>query len=288
MVPTILAAATAAALFGGADFMAGLASRRVSAVVVAALSYGAGLVVVGAVALLSPPMHLAGQDLRWCVVSSAAGVVGVVALYAALAAGRLSIVSPLTAGLAAAGPALFDIARGARLQVTALAGLTLAVVAVVVVGAGHSERERKDMPLAAIVLAVVAGTSFAVSIVALSLVGVAAGLAPLLMQRTLGVVVLTPVALFLLFGRRGRANPLPDRRTLALAVAAGLVDSMATMARLAAIRLLGPLAVAAVIGGLYPVSTILLAHFILGERLTAGERVGVAMALAAVVLTTLP
>ena len=45
---------------------------------------------------------------------------------------------------------------------------------------------------------------------------------------------------------------------------------------------------AAVIGGLYPVSTILLAHFILGERLTGGERVGVAMALAAVVLTTLP
>jgi drug/metabolite transporter (DMT)-like permease len=287
MLATIALAVTSATLFGGADFMAGLASRRTPAVVVSALTYAAGLLVVGAVALAAPPIVLAGGDLWWSLLSSATGVLGVVTLYAAFGTGRLSIVAPLTAGLAAAGPAAFDLARGSRLGVTALAGLALAIVAVVVVSLGHSEEERGDMPTRAIVMAVVSGSAFAVSIVALSLVSKGAGLAPLLMQRSLGIAVMTPVALVLLFGPWARAERRPSRSTVGIALAAGIVDATATMSLLAAIRS-GPLAVAAVIGGLYPVSTILLAYLVLHERLHGKERIGVALALAAVVLVGLP
>ena len=287
MALTILLAVAAAGLFGGADFMAGFASRRTPAVVVSSLTYAAGLLVVGAVALASSPMVLTGNDLTWSLVSSATGVVGVVTLYAAFGTGRLSIVAPLTAGLAAAGPAVFDLVRGSRLSATALLGLLLAIVAVVVVSVGHSQEERHDMPTRAIALAVVSGSAFAVSIVAISLVGRSAGLAPLLIQRTMGVVVMTPIALVLLFGPRARADRRPSRATVGIAVVAGLVDAAATMSLLAAIRS-GPLAVAAVIGGLYPVSTILLAYFFLHERLHGKERIGVALALAAVILVALP
>ena len=287
MLPTILLASAAAALFGSADFMAGLASRRVSAVIVTALSYGVGLIVVAGAALLSPPMHLAGNDLLWSAVSSVTGVVGVVSLYGAFATGRLSIVAPLTAGLAAAGPAIFDIARGAHLSALSLAGLVLAVAAVIVVSVGHAGQEGHDTPTKAIGLAVLSGASFAVSITAISLVGKAAGLEPLLMQRALGTVALTPVALWLVFGAGRPASSRPSRGTLGLGIVVGVVDATAMIVMLAAIRL-GPLAIASVIAGLYPVATILLAHFILGERMTRAEQVGVAMALAAVVLTTLP
>jgi drug/metabolite transporter (DMT)-like permease len=54
-----------------------------------------------------------------------------------------------------------------------------------------------------------------------------------------------------------------------------------------AIRI-GPLAVASVVGALYPVATILLARGVLGERLKRHQAIGVVMALAAVVLTALP
>jgi drug/metabolite transporter (DMT)-like permease len=285
---TIVFAMLAAGLFGGADFMAGSASRKTPAVVVTALTYSAGLVVVLGAAALSAPMAMNASSWTWSFVSAATGVVGVVTLYAAFGTGRLSIVAPLTAGLAAAGPAAFDLARGARLHWTALAGLVLAIAAVVVVSVGHPDEDRTDMPTKAVAYAVVSGSAFAVSIVALSLVGPAAGMAPLIIQRTLGIVVLAPVALFMIFGLPAqRATSLPGRSTLGIALGAGLIDACATISLLAAIRS-GPLAVAAVLGGLYPVGTILLAHFLLGERMTNKERIGVAMALAAVVLIALP
>ncbi len=284
---TIVLAVTAAALFGGADFMAGFASRKTPAVVVTALTYGTGLLVIGAATLASPPMHLVEGDVLWSFVSAITGVLGVVTLYAAFGTGRLSIVAPLTAGLAAAGPASWDLLHGSRLHWTALAGLVLAVAAVIVVSTGHSDQERKDMPFNALAYAIVSGTSFAMSIVALSLVSKGAGLAPLLVQRTLGIVLLGPVALFMLFAPGVSKLNRPSRVVTGLALGAGLVDAGATMALLAAIRS-GPLAVASVLGGLYPVVTILLAHFFLGERFTGKERIGVVMALAAVVLTALP
>lgn len=284
---TIVLAVAAAALFGGADFMAGLASRKTPAVVVTAMTYAAGLLVVGGWALAGPPMVVTGADTVWIAVSAVTGVLGVVTLYAAFGTGRLSIVAPLTAGLAAAGPAAFDIARGARLTWTAGAGMVLAVAAIVVVSMGHPDEGGTDSRVHALIYAVVSGSAFAVSISGLSMIGHAAGMAPLLAQRLLGIVALTPIAALLLMRREPGRTPLPARRVVATAIVAGLVDSVATITFLAAIRS-GPLALAAVLGGLYPVGTILLAHFFLGERMTAKERIGVGMALAAVVLTALP
>jgi drug/metabolite transporter (DMT)-like permease len=54
-----------------------------------------------------------------------------------------------------------------------------------------------------------------------------------------------------------------------------------------AIRM-GPLAIAAVIGALYPAVTVLLARFVLRERLHGWQLVGIAMALVAVILTSWP
>ena len=67
----------------------------------------------------------------------------------------------------------------------------------------------------------------------------------------------------------------------------GVLDAGANMAILSAIRI-GPLAVASVVGGLYPVVTMLLARMLLGERLKRHQALGVALALVAIVLTALP
>jgi drug/metabolite transporter (DMT)-like permease len=67
------------------------------------------------------------------------------------------------------------------------------------------------------------------------------------------------------------------------AIACGTLDMLANALYLIATRL-GPLSPVATLASLYPASTVLLARFTLGERLTRSQTLGVACALIAVVL----
>ena len=72
----------------------------------------------------------------------------------------------------------------------------------------------------------------------------------------------------------------PARRNT---LGAGIFDSAANVTMITAIRI-GPLAVASVLGSLYPVATVLLARAVLGEHLRGLQRAGVMLAFSAVVL----
>ncbi|MFA5844001.1 MAG: EamA family transporter [Coriobacteriia bacterium] len=278
---TALLASTGAALFGSADFLGGSASRKSPALAVCAAMYLVGVVLLALLLLVVRPREVSAIDFAWGVSSGVFGMVGVLALYAALATGRMSVVAPLTAGLAGAGPAAFDLLRGTRIGVSSLIGIGLALVAVVVVSTTKGAVEEHGMPTKAIVLSVLSGTTLGCSLVSLSLTVPASGFAPLLVARIVGLAIMG-VALF------ARSKSVSwDAGSMRLAALAGTLDAGANIAILSAIRI-GPLAVASVVGGLYPVVTMLLARMFLGERLQRHQAFGVAIALAAVVLTALP
>ena len=278
-MPTILLALTAATFFGCSDFLGGLASRRDSAFAVTATAHVVGLVVIGAAVLLFPAPYTVG-DLGWGAALGVAGGIGVTALYAALAYGRMSVVAPITAALSGSLPALFDLSRGTTVRPVSLIGLALALVAVVIVSAsGHAE-DRAQMPVRAVVLSIVAGVGFAFAVTFLSFASVDSGFMPLLAARFVSV----PFLLVITFARRGRLTLAPAARWPAFG--AGMLDMASNVVLLTAVRL-GPLAVASVLGSLYPVVTILLARSVLHERMHPRQRVGVALALVAVVLTAL-
>src|SRR5450759_4952398 len=220
-------------------------------------------------------------DFAWSTSSGVFGTVGVLALYAALATGRMSVVAPLTAGLAGAGPAAFDLLRGTHVGALALLGIGLALVAVVVVSTTKGTVEEHGMPTKAVVLSILSGAAFACSLISLSLTSPASSFAPLLIARLVGLAIMG-VALF-----AWRNSIVWDAGSMRLAAFAGVLDAGPNMAILSAIRI-GPLAVASVVGGLYPVVTMLLARMFLGERLRRHQALGVALALVAVVLTALP
>jgi drug/metabolite transporter (DMT)-like permease len=73
--------------------------------------------------------------------------------------------------------------------------------------------------------------------------------------------------------------------TPALLTTCGLLDASANALFLVATQH-GMLTLVAVLGALYPASTLLLARAVLGERLAGWQRVGVAVALTAVVLVS--
>jgi drug/metabolite transporter (DMT)-like permease len=274
---TVILATTTATLFGISDFLGGLASRRDSALAVTARAYLLGVVVMAAVTIGFPGARVAPADIAWGVAGGLCGGFGVMALYAALAAGRMSIVAPTTAALSGSLPALFDLVRGSAVRPLALAGLGLALVAVVVVSATAGEEEERGLPRRALLLSITAGVLFAGSFLSFSFAGTESGFAPLLAARLVSGSLLTALA----FARLRRLRLEPG--ALASTLAAGMFDALATVAMISAIRV-GPLAVAAVLGSLYPVVTILLARFVLHERIRGLQRLGIVLALAAVVL----
>jgi drug/metabolite transporter (DMT)-like permease len=278
---TALLSVASAAFFGSGDFFGGLASRKSSALAVTGVVYLIGVAVFSVLLLVLRPEQVTRADVLWGAASGLAGTIGIVSLYVALAIGRMSIVAPITAALSGAGPALFDLARGSHIGPVTMTGLVLALVAVVVVSTTTGTVEEHGMPPLAVGLSVLAGASFACSLVSLSLTLPASGFAPLLIARGVGTLIMA-VALL-----TRRHEMRLDRQAVRMAAGAGLLDSAANVTMISAIRI-GPLAVASVVGGLYPVATMLLARMVLGERLKRHQAIGVALALAAVVLSALP
>src|ERR1700754_1789305 len=94
----IALALAAAASWGLSDFLAGLASRRVSVPIVLLLVEGGGLVVIVAVALLSGADFFdSSRDFWSAIAAGLSGVLGLGCFYRALAIGTMSVVAPISA-----------------------------------------------------------------------------------------------------------------------------------------------------------------------------------------------
>ena len=276
---TVFLSLATAAFFGGADYLGGLASRRESAFAVTATVHIVALPILAAAAWLFPWEHVSVPDLMWGAAAGVSGGIGVLSLFAALAAGKMSIVAPTTAALSGSLPALYDFASGNVPGLVDIVGLSMALFAVVLVSTAEDDGEFA-MPARATVLAVVAGFGFAGSFLLLSLTSTSSGMWPLVSSRLMSLAMLV-----LLAAVRLRGWPFA-RSVKRMALITGVLDSSANITMLSAIRT-GPLAVASVLGSMYPVVTVLLALTLLKEQLVARQKTGVMIAFAAVVLTAL-
>ncbi len=102
MLLTLLLSGGTALGYGVSDFIGGNASRAERPVRVAAFSHVAGLVAMLVIALVWPAPGVSAGELAWGAAAGVTGGLGIVALYAALAAGRMGVVAPITASLSAA------------------------------------------------------------------------------------------------------------------------------------------------------------------------------------------
>jgi drug/metabolite transporter (DMT)-like permease len=285
MTTTIILALTTSLLFGVGDFLGGVATRRDSAPAVTGTSHMLSIVLISiAVLFVMPDAHPTQSDLMWGALSGLSGVIGVMSLFAALACGRMSIVAPISAALSAALPALFDLLRGTRLSTVTMAGIGLALVAIVVVSVAPDEQlhepEHDYRPRRALMLALLSGVGFSGAFIAFSFTASASGLIPVLVARVVSIALAVTLAV--------RTGGFPvDRTALLPTLGAGVTDALANVTMLTAIRL-GPLAIASVLGSFFPVVVVLLARIFLKERLRPWQRVGVVVALVAVVLAAMP
>lgn len=268
-------ALASAAVYGAADFMGGLAAKRMQALVVVAVSQLAGFLVV--LALAGP---LGGTPRpRDLVVGAAAGFVGALALtvfYRALAAGSMSVIAPVTAVCTALVPVVAGLASGDAVRAPALVGFALALPAVALV-AGQGRLGGLRIGLGPLVAALVAGTGFGIVLLLLHATSTGSGLWPLVAAR-----VASALAIGVLLAVRRIPVRLP-RAGLPLVVAAGVADMAANALFLVAVRG-GQLSVVGLLSSLYPVSTVVLATLLLRERLSPVQLAGVGGCAVAVAL----
>ena len=273
----------AALVYGAADFTGGVAAKRTPAMAVVVLSQLAGLVVLLiALPLLGTPAPPAG-DLAVGAAAGIAGGTGVTLLYRGLAIGRMSVVAPITAVGAACLPVAVGLLRGERPGVLALAGVAVALVAVVAVSMsaapGGTAVRTGGAPLG-LVEAILAGLAFGAFFVILSGVSEEAGTWPLLAGRTSSVLVVGVAALVTRTPLRPAQSELPR---IALA---GVLDMGANVLYVLAVQV-GLLSLVGALVSLYPASTVLLARLTLGERMGRLQVAGVALAVTGAALIAL-
>ncbi len=267
-------AIVSAAFYGIADFSGGLASRSLAVWRVTAWAqlFGVVLLLAGLLAIEAPAVK--GQDLLYGVVGGLFGLLGVAMLYTALAAGTMSIVSPITGVLAAIFPIVWGLFSGEAIDSAQWFGITLAVVAVVLITRTHSDTR---ITRTVLFQAIAAAIGFGFFFVALGQTAEASGLWPLVAARSASIPVAFAVAAFY------KSAAVPPRALLPMVAFAGLADTAANLAGLLALQM-GPLSINAVLMSLYPAFTVLAAIVVLRESPSMVQRLGIATALVAAVM----
>lgn len=266
-----------ALVWGAGDFCGGLATRRARpfSVVLVAEVTGAVLLLLAALAWRQPLPDL--PSLGWSGAAGVAGAIGLVALYTALAGGHMAIVAPASAVIAALVPIIASTLLEGAPGLMQILGFVFALVAVWLLSSAGERTGERTRSIRELRLALLAGLGFGFYFVLIDRADPLSCFWNLTFARSFASVVLAALMLSI------RHPLLPPRAVLPLNMLNGTLDAGGNLFFVLAAQS-GRLDVASVLASLYPGTTVLLAWFVLGERLSRPQAVGVAAALLAIVL----
>jgi drug/metabolite transporter (DMT)-like permease len=267
-----------AGTWGAADFIGGLASKRTSPYRVLFLAEIAGLIPFSALALLTREPIPSTLDLLWGAGSSLVGLTGLTILYRALADGQMTIAAPVSALFAALIPVLFGFFTLGAPSLTTFIGFGLAFLAVWLISQTDSTNWR--VSFADLRLPLLAGLFFGLYFIVIHRATLNAFFWPLVAARFAGF------AAFGLFALITQRPAMPPREVWGFCIVNGVIDIGGNAFYILSAQT-GRIDVAAVLGALYPASTVLLASIFLKEKITPVQTFGVFLAFAAIVLFTI-
>jgi len=287
MLLTVVVSSLAALSYGVSDFLGAVGARRLRVLPGTAVTYAfatatilIGTLIVGGV--------WSGGAIGWGVAAGVSAITGFLAFYAALAAGPMSLASPLIAVLGSLVPVVVAIALGEQLPWLGWVAVGMALVGGTLISVTPRGSDR-GIPRRTVLLSFIAGVFLGLSIVFLDFAPADAGLVPAFLEIATGTVllgillVLAPLRRRLAVLDEEQENPPTVVRARLASAFGGVLLGAANALILVGLQV-GSLAVVSVIVGLYPVATIALAAIVHRERLTVVQGVGVALAVAAPVL----
>jgi len=274
----------AAITYGSADFLGGLATKRNPAIRVALISQLFGFVLYLVALPLLPEGRFTDEAWLWGGLAGLTGGLGLAFLYRGLAHGRMSVVAPFTAVIAAVIPVAFGLLTGERPSALQLVGIALAIPAIALVSsAPHSSANpsaagttvRSRAASLGVFDALVSGIGIGLFFITLARPGEDTGVYPLVAAR------IASVSMFLVLALVTRISFRPARGTVGIVAASGVIDVTANLLYLLGTRE-GLVSVVAVLTSLYPGATVALARVVVKERLSVTQLVGLGLALAGV------
>jgi drug/metabolite transporter (DMT)-like permease len=261
--------------WGVSDFLGGLQSRRISVLTVLLVSQPVGLVLALVVAVAVGGDPLGTGDAAIAIAAGAAVVIALGAFYRAMALGSVSVVATIGA-LGVLVPIVAGLVQGEEPATIQAIGVAAAVVGVVLV-AREPDAEWRAAGRTAVGLAALAALGFGTFFLALDETSGPEPTWTIVAVRCGGVGILLVAAAFLRPSMRIDSALLPALLTI------GCLDVLANSLFAVATNH-GLLSLVAVAGSLYSAVTVLLARFVLGERLAPIQRSGVIAALVGVAL----
>ena len=288
---TSLLGLSAAAIWGASDFCGGIAARHLRVFWLLAISHAFSLACLLGLAFLLHQPRPAAHILALGFYAGIAGGIALLTFYHVLSLGEMGTTAALTGLITAALPVTFALLTIGSPNRRQLAGFGLAAVAIWLISSGtatektsESHHQRKRLALA-----VISGLGFGAFLVFLRQANGGGLIWPLGAARV-GSLGLAVGGGFIFSRRQFKANADVQRGARAvwltgvgLALVAGICDTSGNFLFIAATRI-GRLDVAAVLASLYPASTILLAMWLLKERASRRQAVGMVSALVAVAL----
>ncbi len=261
---------------------------------------GVGLVATLSITLFSGEPVAQPDSLAWGAIAGVAGVAGLAFFYYALSRGTMGLVAPLAALIGAGLPVLLAIVEGEQPDTFRLAGIALALVAVVLISlpsggsSAPGERRATRIDVAELPVVILSGLGFAGFFIAIDKASDSGAMWwPLVAARVFGVALVIGGIVFVAWRRHSGSARTRTRQALGLDrfyesgrtlvawlpvfVICGAGD-LGGNAFFILARGADDLSVAVVLSSLYPIVTTLLAMVFLHERLRPVQILGVVLA----------
>jgi drug/metabolite transporter (DMT)-like permease len=269
-------ALAAAVSWGIGDFLGGLKSRELRPVAILIVAQPIGGALLGiwvAVRGQGPP----GSEVLWACVAAVFGTIGLIAFYRGMAAGALSIVAPI-AGAGAAIPVIWGLARGDHPSVYQELGFAAALVGVVLASFEGRPLRRQAAVAAGVGWAAIAMLAFGGYYIPMHAASQGDFLWAAFVFRLTSTTMIAAAWLAL-------RPPGARRADLPVLASIGVLDTGGNVFFSAASEQ-GLVSVVSILASLYPVVTVLLARAVLHERVYRSQELGIALALAGIVLVS--
>jgi drug/metabolite transporter (DMT)-like permease len=265
-------------MWGTADYLGGTSARRAPVLTVSLWAQAVGLVAAWLYVAISGNW-VTGDGMLWGLLAGGIGALSLALFYAALASGAMSIVAPLSA-CGAVIPVTIALIDGDSPGTLGYAGMVTALAGAVLASLGGEEDHPTRLSRRALAMSVGAAVGIGLTIALLQRATRDAATDPVAVVAFMRLAGVPALLLVVLATRSGFG--LPRRLWPAIAVM-GLFDAAAN-AMFAAASAEGEDSVVAVLGSLYPLTTVLLAAVLLRERPHRVQVAGVMLAFVGVAL----